>query len=93
MIQTSVISGSNRIVMTVTTVKMTLQLLRIARQRKLAKVILLAILTISDFIWEDMDNYNGQRVLFYANSGHQNSAVNVQDTVSVFLLFFSRLSA
>jgi hypothetical protein len=44
----------------------------------------------SDFIWEDMDNYNGQRVLFSANSGPQNSAVNIQDTVSVFLLFFSR---
>jgi hypothetical protein len=45
-----------------------------------------------DFIWEDMDNYNGH-VLFSANSEPQNSAVNVQDIVSVFLLYFSRHSA
>jgi hypothetical protein len=44
----------------------------------------------SDFLWEDMENYNGQRVFFSANSGPQNSAVNVQDILSVFLLFFSR---
>jgi hypothetical protein len=44
----------------------------------------------SGFIWEDMDNYHVQRELFSGHSGPQNSAVNVQNIVSVFLLFFSR---
>jgi hypothetical protein len=44
----------------------------------------------SDFIWEDMDNYHPQHELFSGYSGPQNLAVNVQDIVSVFLLFFSR---
>jgi hypothetical protein len=44
----------------------------------------------SDFIWEEMDNYDAVREQFSHNSGPQNSAVNVQDILSVFLLFFSR---
>jgi hypothetical protein len=44
----------------------------------------------SGFILEGMDNYHVQRELFSGHSGPQNSAVNVQDIVSVFLLFFSR---
>jgi hypothetical protein len=41
-------------------------------------------------ILEDMDNYHVHRELFSGHSGPQNSAVNVHDTVSVFLLFSSR---
>jgi hypothetical protein len=44
----------------------------------------------SGFICEDMDNYHVQHELFSGHSGPQNSAVNMQDIVSVFLLFFSR---
>jgi hypothetical protein len=40
------------------------------------------------FIWVDTDNYQGQRELFLCNSGPQNSAINVQGIVSMFLLFF-----
>jgi hypothetical protein len=43
----------------------------------------------SGFIWEDMDNYHGHE-LFSGHSGPQNSAINAQDIMSVFLLFFSR---
>jgi hypothetical protein len=41
----------------------------------------------SDFIWEDMDNYHAHE-LFSSYSGPQNSAVDVQDIVSVF--FFQK---
>jgi hypothetical protein len=44
----------------------------------------------SGFIWEDIHNYHGQHELFSGHSGPQNSAINVQGIVSVFLLFFSR---
>jgi hypothetical protein len=37
-----------------------------------------------------MDNYHAQCELFSGHSGPQNSVVNMQDIVSVFLLFFSR---
>jgi hypothetical protein len=84
-------------VMTPMIVKTTMQLLilllmkRIVRRKKKAKVILLVTLTVnSGFIWEDMDNYYGQHVLFSGHSGPQNSAVNIQETVSVFLLSCSR---
>jgi hypothetical protein len=46
------------------------------------------MLTITGAIWEDIDNYHG-RELFSVHSGPQNSAINVQGTVSVFLSFFS----
>jgi hypothetical protein len=36
-----------------------------------------------------MDGYHGQYELFSGHSGPQNSAVNVQDTVSVFFNYFS----
>jgi hypothetical protein len=38
----------------------------------------------------DIDNFHGQRELFSGHSGPQNSSINVQGIVSVFLLFFSR---
>jgi hypothetical protein len=38
----------------------------------------------------DIDICNGQRELFSGHCGPQNSAINVQGIVSVFLLFFSR---
>jgi hypothetical protein len=43
----------------------------------------------SEFIWEGMDSYDTVREQFCGNSGPQNSAVNVKDILSVFLLFFS----
>jgi hypothetical protein len=41
-------------------------------------------------VWVYVDNYRGQRELFSVHSGPQNSAINVQGIVSVFILFFSR---
>jgi hypothetical protein len=38
----------------------------------------------------DTDNYHGQHELFLGHSGPQNSAIDVQGIVFVFLLFFSR---
>lgn len=43
----------------------------------------------SGFIWEGMENYNGQCESFSGHAGTQKSAVNIQDIVSV-LLFLSR---
>jgi hypothetical protein len=43
----------------------------------------------SGFILEDMDNYHAQRELFSGLSGPQNSAVNMQDIVSLCFYYFS----
>jgi hypothetical protein len=41
----------------------------------------------SEIIWEGMDNYDTVREPFCGNSGPQNSAVNVKDISSVFIIF------
>jgi hypothetical protein len=39
------------------------------------------------FIWEDVDNYHGQRELYPGHCGPQNSAINVKGIVScVFIV-------
>jgi hypothetical protein len=81
-------------VMIVMILKMTLHKLmlllmkRIVMWRNKAKVILLATLAIQ------LLHLGGHEQLLFSNySGPQNSAVNVQDIVSVILLFFHRDSS
>jgi hypothetical protein len=45
------------------------------------------------FILEDMDNYHVQHELFSGHSGPQNSAVNVQYIMCVFIIFQQRHSS
>jgi hypothetical protein len=46
--------------------------------------------TNMNFLWEDMDNYNGGRKIFTRMFGTQNSAQGVTDMVDVFELFFDK---
>jgi hypothetical protein len=44
---------------------------------------------IQDFVWEDMDNYKGQRENFTGSVGPQGAAKEVTEIVDVFELFFN----
>jgi hypothetical protein len=43
----------------------------------------------TDFAWEDMENYVGQRKQFVGICGPQNDGKNVTEAVNVFKLFFT----
>jgi hypothetical protein len=65
--------------------------LRMQQQMKrtvIWKNILLGTASIVVFFGgEEMDNYETQRETFSSNSGPQNSAMNVNENLSVFLFF------
>jgi hypothetical protein len=44
---------------------------------------------IQDFVWEDMNNYKGQRKNFMGSVGPQGAAKEVTEIVDVFDLFFN----
>jgi hypothetical protein len=45
---------------------------------------------IQDFVWEDMNNYKGQRQNFMGSVGPQGAAKQVTEIVDFFQLFFNR---
>jgi hypothetical protein len=46
--------------------------------------------TDTNFLWEDMDDYNGQREIFIGMSGCQHSAQDFTNVVGIFELFFAK---
>jgi hypothetical protein len=44
--------------------------------------------TYKTFLWETMDNYTGQKVLFHVECGPKHEAGNVTDILEFFELLF-----
>jgi hypothetical protein len=40
----------------------------------------------NDFLWQDINNYSGQREIFIGMSGPQNSVQDIKDIVGTFEL-------